>query len=287
MAENDLTDFSALAVRRESPGPKVHTRHFDRAAHYNTFHAQEGTPSRAPSHPFLRTYKAAMISTYLYCVNFMLVVVALAVIVLGIQLGQHHTQRLVGAVSDRFAMGIIVFGLATFGFALFGCLAARLAHRWLLAVHLLLLVVLVLAVTTVMITDALAMESDLVKGWVKRLWTTMVVQHPTELCDLQHDLHCSGFESNCTNPWTGANTTGRPEDCPACPDPLDAHHSQACWLQLQSEIAHNLRPLLYAALGTWAALAFALAATCVLFKRLRIPDSEQQLYQTVLGQAQP
>ena len=290
MEGNALADFSAPALGRESAGPKAHTRHFDRAAHYNTFRVagsgsgSGGAPPRAPSHQFLRTCTAAMIRTYLYAVNVLLGGVALATIVLGLQLGQHHKQVLVGAVSDRFALALILFGLTAGGFALFGCLAARLARRWLLAINLLLLVVLLLAVVTVVLTDALAAESDLVKGLVKRLWTTAVAQHPGELCDLQHDLHCAGFESNCTGPWTGAQATGRPEDCPVCPDPLDSHHPQACWLRLQSEIAHNLRPLLYAALGTFAVLALALTATGIMFRRLRIPDREQQLYQTVLEQ---
>ena len=269
--EDQLSDLPS-----SSSGPKAHTRNFDRVAHYGTLADRWARRNE----PFLRSCRGQLITKYLYTVNVLFAVMALITIIAGITIGQSHnaTHQVVGVIGDRFALICSGFGVCMFGFALLGCAATKTNMRFLLLVYSIVLLLLLVAFGMLMITEAAASRSDKVKQMVQSAWESRVVSHAGDLCDLQHDMQCSGFTSNCSGQWT--NDT-RPSDCPACHLEKDSHYPNACWNVLQAKIHENLKPLLYISIITFVVLGMALMGALYMCQRLKVSNREYRLYETI------
>jgi len=271
-AIEDLADLSPQSGPR---APRTHTQHFDRVAFYGSTAAAR-IDSRTQA--FLKSPKAQLMVHYLYTVNFLFAALAVSIAVVGVTVGQRHSQRLVGVVSDAFARAILGFAVALLGFALLGFCAARTRNRCLLLAYFVSVVVLLVALIALMLTQALVTRSDTLQAMVRHLWESAVADDPLEVCDLQHDLRCSGFSATCQG-----FVAVRP-DCANCTDAGDTEFPQACWLLLQRLISDNLRPITYVSVATLAAAALALLAALGLFQRLRIPESERMLYSSIASE---
>eukprot|EP00668_Euglena_longa_P007620 GGOE01009135.1.p1 GENE.GGOE01009135.1~~GGOE01009135.1.p1 ORF type:complete len:295 (+),score=73.25 GGOE01009135.1:55-885(+) len=272
--EEDIRDDPLSILQSSSTrGPRPHTQNFDRAAFYGT----SSTRAETQAQQFLHSFQGQLMTKYLYMVNFLFALTALAAIVVGIRLGQAHQQRLIGAVSDGFALGIVGFGLAMLCFALLGCGAARTSNRCLLAVYLAMVFLLMFSLGALMLTQALVVDSHQMEGIVRRTWERNVQDRPSEICDLQHDLQCSGFSANCTD------FEAHRLDCAKCENEADMQFPQSCWVLLQKKIHHNFEPLTYVSFGTLGVMAFAFVAALGICQHMRMKDQERILYESIAG----
>ena len=184
--DNGLRNYGTFCA----PLPKPHTRYFDRL-----------TQSVALGRR--RARNGHVMTQYPSAVNVVIAVVALVLVIASAATGRSH--RVVGAVTDRFAHACAGLGACMFGIAALGCATTKRRMPGLLLAYLTVLLLLAAAFAKLLVTAAVASDRQAVKDAVQSAWGARVADHAADLCDLQRDLRCSGFASDCTGPWANAS----------------------------------------------------------------------------------
>jgi len=174
---------------------------------------------------------------------------------------------------DHGAYGIIGLGSFVVVLSLAGLMAALSFSKFgrcIGGVYMVVMIIFSLVAVASVVLVVLLKENKL-DSHIKDAWVDEVKDNPSDVCKVQHDFKCSGWETCCTPACFGGNMTALPEGCPVTcfPNPEYNNYTESCHDKVHEKVDDWFPWLL---VGTLAFLLVSSLSCCLSCKTVCDPE---------------